>query len=206
MIGRLRGMVAEVEAEDCLIDVMGVGYAVRCGARTLGRLPPVGEETVLHVEHAWSAEQGPRLYGFLTRDERAAYRLLTAIQGVGPKAALSVLDVLPPGELAGAVARQDKAAVGRANGVGPKLAERIVTELKGKPLGAAPSFEPGGMAGSTAIAAPAPSIAGDAVAGLMGLGLAEPAARRAVDHILAAEGPDVDLSTLIKLSLRELGR
>ncbi len=206
MIGRLRGLVAEVEAEDCLIDVMGVGYMVRCGARTLGRLPGVGEEAVLHVEHAWSAEQGPRLYGFLTRDERAAYRLLTAIQGVGPKAALSVLDVLPPAELAGAVARQDKAAVGRANGVGPKLAERIIVELKGKPLGAGLAFDPGGMTGSTGAAAPMPSIAGDAVAGLMGLGIAEPAARRAVDHVLATEGPDVDLSTLIKLSLRELGR
>ncbi|MFX8832927.1 OB-fold domain-containing protein, partial [Acinetobacter baumannii] len=81
MIGRLRGIVAEVEAEDCLIDVMGAGDVVRCGARTLSRLPGVGEEAVLHVEHAWSAEQGPRLYGFLSRDERAAYRLLTAIQG-----------------------------------------------------------------------------------------------------------------------------
>ncbi len=207
MIGRLRGLVAEVEVEDCLIDVMGVGYMVRCGARTLGRLPGVGEEAVLHVEHAWSAEQGPRLYGFLTRDERAAYRLLTAIQGVGPKAALSVLDVLPPAELAAAVARQDKAAVGRANGVGPKLAERIVTELKGKPLGA--GLAAGGAVGAPFTAeasAPAVSTTGDAVAGLMGLGVAEPAARRAVDHVAATEGPDVDLSTLIKLSLRELGR
>lgn len=203
MIGRLRGLVVEVEADDCLIDVMGVGYLVRCGARTLARLPAVGEETVLHVEHAWSAEQGPRLYGFLSRDERAAYRLLTAIQGVGPKAALAVLDILPPAELAAAVARQDKAAVGRANGVGPKLAERIVTELKGKPLGAglaagaATPFEP---------AAPAkPSLTGDAVAGLMGLGIAEPVARRAVEHVVETQ-PEADLATLIRLALREVGR
>ncbi len=204
MIGRLRGIVVEVEPEDCVIDVMGVGYLVRCGARTLGRLPTVGEEAVLHVEHAWSAEQGPRLYGFLSRNERAAYRLLTAIQGVGPKAALSVLDVLPPGDLAAAVARDDKAAIGRANGVGPKLAQRIATELKGKPLGGGLTIA--GGAALAAVAAPAPSVAGDAVAALMGLGIAEILARRAVDQTLAAEGSDVDLSTLIKLSLRELGR
>ena len=204
MIGRLRGIVVEVEPEDCVIDVMGVGYLVRCGARTLGRLPTVGEEAVLHVEHAWSAEQGPRLYGFLSRDERAAYRLLTAIQGVGPKAALSVLDVLPPGDLAAAVARDDKAAIGRANGVGPKLAQRIATELKGKPLGGGLTIA--GGAALAAVAAPAPSVAGDAVGALMGLGIAEILARRAVDQTLAAEGSDVDLSTLIKLSLRELGR
>jgi len=204
MIGRLRGIVVEVEPEDCVIDVMGVGYLVRCGARTLGRLPATGEEAVLHVEHAWSAEQGPRLYGFLSRDERAAYRLLTAIQGVGPKAALSVLDVLPPGDLAAAVARDDKAAIGRANGVGPKLAQRIATELKGKPLGGGLTIV-GGAAMAT-VAAPAPSVSGDAVAALMGLCIAEILARRAVDQTLTAEGSDVDLSTLIKLSLRELGR
>jgi Holliday junction DNA helicase RuvA len=205
VIGRLRGLLAEVEVEDCVLDVMGVGYLVRCGARTLSRLPPVGEEAVLHVEHAWSAEQGPRLYGFLTREERAVYRLLTAIQGVGPKAALSVLDVLPPGDLAAAVARQDKAAVGRANGVGPKLAERIVVELKGKPLA-------GGLAVGSATAQPAASgtppvsVSGDAVAALMGLAIAEPAARRAVDHVLASEGTEVALPALIRLALRELGR
>lgn len=205
MIGRLRGAVVDVETEDCVLDVMGVGYVVRCGARTLSRLPAVGEEAVLHVEHAWSAEQGPRLYGFLSRDEHAAYRLLTAIQGVGPKAALAVLDILPPPELAAAVARDDRAAIGRANGVGPKLAQRIVTELKGKPLG-------GGLSAGAAItpftpATPTPpTVAGDAVSALMGLGVAEILARRAVEHTLAAEGADVALPTLIKLSLRELGR
>jgi Holliday junction DNA helicase RuvA len=205
MIGRLRGLVAEVEVEDCILDVMGVGYQVRCGSRTLARLPALGEEAVLHVEHAWSAEQGPRLYGFLTRDERAAYRLLTAIQGVGPKAALSVLDILPPGELAAAVVRDDKGAIGRANGVGPKLAQRIATELKGKPLGAGPAKGDSG-APSPIFTAPASTVAGDAVSALMGLGIAEPLARRAVDQTLASEGEDVDLPTLIRLSLRELGR
>lgn len=204
MIGRLRGVVVEIEAEDCLIDVMGVGYLVRCGARTLGRLPPPGEEAVLHVEQTWSAEQGPRLYGFLGRDERATWRLLTAIQGVGPKAALAVLDVLPPADLAGAVARQDKAAVARANGVGPKLAERIVVELKGKPLGA--GLASGGPVAAPPGAPPPVSVSGDAVAGLMGLGVAEAVARRAVDQVLAEQGVEIELATLIRLSLRELGR
>src|SRR6185369_12500155 len=94
----------------------------------------VGGEALLHVETQWSEQTGMTLYGFLSRDDRRTFVILRAIQGVGPKAALSVLDVLPPGELAAAAAREDKAAVARAQGVGPKLAQRIVTELKGKPL------------------------------------------------------------------------
>ena len=131
MIGRLRGLVIEVGEEEALIDVAGVGYVVRCGSRTLSHLPALGEETVLQVETQWTESAGMKLYGFLGRDERRAFLLLQSIQGVGPKAALSVLDVLPPPDLAAAVAREDKASVGRANGVGPKLALRIVTELAG---------------------------------------------------------------------------
>ena len=208
MIGRLRGLVAEIEIEDALLDVMGVGYIVRCGARTLARLPVVGEEAVLHIESQYSQDAGTRLYGFLTREERSVFRLLQSIQGVGPKAALGVLDVLPPGDLAAAVAREDKAAVARANGVGPKLAIRIVTELKGKPLGAGlgAGLSVGiAAAGAPTLAAAQPSITGEAVAALMGLGIAEPVARRAVDHVSAAHGAD-DLATLIKLSLQEIGR
>ncbi|HEY9234288.1 MAG TPA: Holliday junction branch migration protein RuvA, partial [Phenylobacterium sp.] len=111
MIGRLRGLVAEIGEEEALIDVAGVGYVVRCGSRTLGHLPALGEETVLHVESIWSEAQGLKLYGFLGRDERRAFVVMLAIQGVGPKAALAVLDVLSPAELVGAVAREDKAAL-----------------------------------------------------------------------------------------------
>src|ERR1700751_3229336 len=120
MIGRLRGIVAEVGEEETLIDVAGVGYVVRCGARTLSRLPAIGDEALLHVETQWSDQTGITLYGFLTRDDRRAYLALRTIQGVGPKAALSVLDVLPPGELASAGAREDKAAVARAGGGRPE--------------------------------------------------------------------------------------
>lgn len=203
MIGRLAGVVAEVSEEDALIDVLGVGYVVRCGSRTLSRLPPVGEEATIHVESQWSESAGPRLYGFLTREERRAFVLLQAIQGVGPKAALAVLDVLPPGELAQAVARGDQAQVARAQGVGPKLAQRIVVELKDKPLSDGP-FLAAAVPGAAPTPA-APSVAGEAVAALMGLGFAEPAARRAVEQVVL-RSPDDDLNTVIKASLQELGR
>jgi Holliday junction DNA helicase RuvA len=203
MIGRLRGVVAEVETEEALIDVMGVGYLVRCGARTLSRFPPVGDEVVVHID-SQTREDGTRLYGFLTREDRAAFVALQAIQGVGPKAALAVLDVLPPDELAAAVAREDKAAVGRAQGVGPKLALRIVTELKGKPLGGGLTIAP--AMGQAAPAAAAPSVTGEAVAALMGLAIAEPLARRAVELALGRLGPDASLPTVIKAALQEIGR
>lgn len=203
MIGRLRGMLAETGEADCVIDAGGVGYVVHCGARTLGRLPAMGDELTLFIETQWSQENGPRLYGFLTKDERKAFTTLIAIQGVGPKAALAVLDVLPPGDLAGAVAREDKAAVARANGVGPKLAQRIVTELKGKPLGEV-SFTPSGL--PTAPVAAAPSLAGEAVSALLGLGVAEINARRAVDQAVTRLGDEAELSAVIRAALQELGR
>ncbi|MGZ9098521.1 MAG: Holliday junction branch migration protein RuvA [Brevundimonas sp.] len=205
MIGRLRGVLAEVEPDHCLIDCAGVGYVVVCGARTLQRLPAPGDEAVLQIESTFNAESGPRMYGFLSRDERRAFRILTDIQGVGPKAALSVLDVLPPGELAAAVAREDKAAVARANGVGPKLALRIVTELKGKPLGDV-SFTPSAPGVHAEAAAPVPSVTGEAVSALLGLGVAEVNARRAVDQALIRLGDDADLSAVIRAALQELGR
>lgn len=205
MIARLHGLLAEVSEEDAIIDVSGVGYLVRCASRTLGRLPAIGEEVVLHIETQYSEQQGARLYGFLTREERRAFVLLQAIQGVGPKAALAVLDVLAPAELAAAVAREDKALVGRAQGVGPKLAQRIVVELKGKPLGDGPVLA--GHGGPAAAMAPAqPSVAGEAVAALMGLGVAEVLARRAVDQAVLRLGDEAEVAAVIKAALQELGR
>jgi Holliday junction DNA helicase RuvA len=205
MIGRLRGLVAEIAEDEAMIDVGGVGYVVRCGARTLSRLPAAGEEALLHVETQWGEQTGMTLYGFLTRDERRAFLALKAIQGVGPKAALAVLDVLPPAELAQAVARQDKALVARAQGVGPKLALRIVVELKDKPLTAGPAaFAPLDAAAPTAPLRP--SAAGEAVAALMGLGVAEVNARRVVDQAVMRLGDDAEVAALIKAGLQELGR
>jgi len=205
MIGRLRGVLAEMGEETALIDVAGVGYVVRCGARTLSRLPGLGDETVLHIETQWTEAAGPRLYGFASREEQHAFVQLQNIQGVGPKAALAVLDILPPAELAQAVAREDKAMVARAQGVGPKLAQRIVVELKDKPIGGALAV----LAAHAVVAAhqpPAPSVAGESVAALMGLGVAEPAARRVVEQALTRLGDEAGLSAVVKAALQELGR
>ncbi len=205
MIGRLHGVVAEIEAEEALIDVGGVGYLVRMGARSLSRLPPLGEPVTIQVE-SQTREDGTRLYGFLDRDERRAFTALQSVQGVGPKAALAVLDVLPPSELAAAVAREDKASVARAQGVGPRLAQRIVTELKDKPIAAAPALS-GFAPAATVAPAPGgePSLAGEATAALMGLGYAEPVSRRAVEQALAAVA-GADLPAVIKRALQELAR
>lgn len=205
MIARLRGELIETGEEDAVIDVMGVGYLVRMGARSLSRLPGVGEEVVVHID-AQTREDGTRLYGFLLREDRAAFTALQAIQGVGPKAALAVLDVLPPADLAQAVARDDKAAIGRAQGVGPKLAQRIVVELKGKPLGAGLALGAGAPAGPGPAIPAATSLNGEAVAALMGLGLAEPLARRHVEAAAVRLGGGAELSALIKAALQESAR
>jgi holliday junction DNA helicase RuvA len=204
VIGRLRGILAEVGEEDALIDVGGVGYVVRCGARTLSHMPAPGDEVLVHVETQVSEQQGARLYGFLERQERRAFVLLQSVQGVGPKAALAVLDVLPPAELAAAVAREDKALVGRAQGVGPKLAQRIVTELKDKPISDGPvaAFH----AQAHPPAAHVPTVAGEATAALMGLGIAEVLARRAVEQASLRLGEEAELPAVIKAALQELNR
>jgi len=145
-----------------------------------------------------------RLYGFLTRDERRCFVVLQAIQGVGPKAALGVLDVLSPADLAQAAARGDKASVARAQGVGPKLALRIVTELKDKPL----SDGVGAFHAQVEAYAqpPAASATGEAVAALMGLGVAEVSARRHVEQAALRLGDAAEVPALIKAALQELGR
>jgi Holliday junction DNA helicase RuvA len=205
MIGRLRGVLADIGEEEALIDVGGVGYVVRCGARTLSHLPPLGEEVMVHVETQTAEQTGTRLYGFLHKDERRAFVVLQTVQGVGPKAALGVLDVLSPGELAAACARGDKAAVGRANGVGPKLAQRIVTELKDKPIG---DMSVAAFHAEVRAVGPVHEVtaAGDAVAALMGLGIAEPMARRTVEQAVLRLGDDSPAPALIKAALQELGR
>jgi len=205
MIGRLWGVVAEVGEEEALIDVAGVGYVVRCGSRTLGRLPATGETATLHIESQWGEQTGLTLYGFLDKTERRAFVMLKTIQGVGPKAALAVLDVLAPGELSAAAQRGDQAAVARAQGVGPKLALRIVTELKDKPIGDGLTVAAFHASASPA-APPPPSAAGEAVAALMGLGVAEPAARRVVEQAALRLGDDAEAAALIKAALQELGR
>ena len=201
MIGRLRGTVLEASDEEALIECGGVGYIVRCGVRTLADMPDAGHEAILHIE-SQTREDGTRLYGFLSKDERKAFEALLSVQGVGPKAALAVLDVLTPSQLAHAVAHDDKTAIGRANGVGVKLAQRIAIELKGKALSHI-AFEP--MV-ARAAEAPKPSTAGEAAAALVGLGVSEMQARLAVDAALKALGAEADLPVLIRTALKNLGK
>src|SRR3954451_10401901 len=131
MIARLSGILAETTADSAVIDVSGVGYLVHLSGRTLAAIGPVGGEVLILTElqvreDAWT------LFGFGSPSERDAFRALTSVQGVGGKVAMAILSALTPDELARAVAQEDKAMIGRANGVGPKLAARIANELKGK--------------------------------------------------------------------------
>jgi len=201
VIGRLRGLLLEISDEEVLIECAGVGYIVRCGVRSLASMPELGAEVVVHID-SQTREDGTKLYGFLNKDERKTFETLLSVQGVGPKAALSVLDVLTPGELARAVAHEDKTAVGRANGVGPKLALRIVVELKGKVLHSA-DFEP------IIHKAPAtfkPSVSGESVAALIGLGISENQSRLAVDSAMKQLGDEAELAAVIRASLKAMGR
>ena len=201
MIGRLRGPLLEVGDEEALVEAGGVGYIVRCGVRTLAAMPKPDTEVTLHIE-SQTREDGTRLYGFLNKDERQAFQALLNVQGVGPKAALAVLDVLTPAQLAQAVAQDDKTAVGRANGVGPKLALRIVVELKGKVLTNA-VFEPIILRPAEAMK---PTVNGESVAALIGLGVSEMQARLAVDAALRDLGADAALPLVIRTALKNLGK
>ncbi|MDI7776322.1 Holliday junction branch migration protein RuvA [Asticcacaulis sp. EMRT-3] len=201
MIGRLRGLLLERGDEEALVECAGVGYIVRCGIRTLSSLPELGSEVIVHIE-SQTREDGTRLYGFLDKDERKTFEALLGVQGVGPKAALSVLDVLTPGQLAQAVAQEDKTSVGRANGVGPKLAQRIVIELKGKVL---MNGDFSALTLTPARPAP-PSVQGESVAALIGLGIAEQQARVAVDTAARTLGDEAELPALIRAALKALGK
>ena len=144
MIGKLKGVVDSLHEDHVILDVHGVGYVVACSTRTLQRLPRVGEAAVLAID-TQVREDAIRLFGFLSDSERDWFRLLQNVQGVGSKVALAILSILPPAELTSAIALQDKAAVARAPGVGPKLAARIVAELKDK-AGAFGDVESGAIA------------------------------------------------------------
>ncbi len=202
MIGRLRGPLLEASDEEVVVEAGGVGYIVRCGVRTIAALPETGEEIVLHIE-SQTREDGTRLYGFLHKDERKAFQTLLAIQGVGPKAAHAVLDVLTPAQLAQAVANEDKTAISRASGVGPKLAVRILTELKGKVIATADFGPISSGKGAEPVKV---SASGEAVAALLGLGINDMQARLAVETAQKTLGPEAELPLLIRTALKSLGK
>ena len=198
MIARLTGTLAESASDHAVIDVGGVGYLVQASTRTLSALGPVGSEAQVFTEMQ-VREDAMTLFAFGTAGERDWFRLLTGVQGVGGRVALAILSVLDANELSQAIARQDKAMVARANGVGPKLAERIVRELKDKV---------GGIAiGPAGVALTAPSgAAADAVSALGNLGFRPAEASTAVAAAVDELGESAGLDALVRLALRKAAR
>jgi holliday junction DNA helicase RuvA len=205
MIGKLKGLIESYGEVSVIVDVGGVGYEVFCSARTLQELPGVGQPATLAIETHVREDQ-IRLFGFLTEIEREWFRLLQTVQGVGVKVALAVLGTLKPAELASAIAMRDKAMVARTPGVGPKVAERIVTELKDK----APAYtnvDPALVRLSGALEEKrAPAPISDAVSALVNLGYAQPQAAAAIAAAARNAGEGAEATTLIRLGLRELAK
>ena len=195
MIARLTGILAEITADSAVIDVGGVGYLVQMSGRTLAAIGLVGGEVVILTELQVREDAWTR-FGFGSTAERDSFRALTSIQGVGGRLALAILSTLSPDELARAVAQEDKAMIGRANGVGPKLAARIANELQGK-------------LGVTAVGgAPAPraGAAADAMSALANLGFKPAEASAAVNAAQDEIGPDASLDALVRLALRKAAK
>ena len=202
MIAQLRGSIVSADGGSVVIDVAGVGYAVTVSGWTQGRLGMDGAAVTLLTEMQ-VREDSMTLFGFVDAAEREAFRLLVTVQGVGAKAAMAILTVLGPDEIAAAVMSGDKAMVARADGVGPKLAQRIVNELASKigtlPVAGAPSgvaVSAGGEAGS---------VDADAISALVNLGYGRAEAHAAMQRARAAGASD-DLSALIAAMLQELGQ
>ena len=205
MIGKLKGIVDEIDDDHCVIDVGGVGYVAYCSTRTLAKLVP-GEAAVLQIE-TYVREDMIRLYGFGSVLEREWFRLLlNNVQGVGAKVALAVLSTLSTAELANAIALRDITMVARAPGVGKKVAERIVTELKAKaPVFAGEAAATIGFAQDIG-AGTAPAPVADAVSALVNLGYSRDIAAQAVAAAVKTAGEDGDSAKLIRLGLRELAK
>ena len=198
MIARLTGKLAEAAADHFVVDVQGVGYLVQASSRTLDTLGPIGGDVLILTE-VQVREDGWTLFGFGSAGEREAFRQLTSVQGVGGRVALAILSVLDPSELAAAVSRGDKAMVARANGVGPKLAMRIVNELAGK-LGSP------ALAGTAGSSAPRGGPAADALSALANLGFKPAEASAAVAAASDELGPDATLDALVRLALRKAAK
>lgn len=205
MIGKLRGIVDSYGDDWVIIDVGGVGYHVYCSVRTLQSLPSIGQAATLAIE-TYVREDAIRLYGFAGDLEREWFRLLMMVQGVGARVALAILGVLKPGDLANAIALQDKATLARAPGVGKKVAERIASELKDK-APAYSSVDPSVVDLQSDLAENrAPQSVGEAVSALVNLGYAQVQASTAIASASRSAGEDADTEMLIRLGLKELAR
>jgi Holliday junction DNA helicase RuvA len=202
MIVKLTGKIDRIESDGVVIDVAGVGYWVQASRRCLSLLDGAGAAVSLPTTQIFR-EDGAFLYGFVDREEQGWFRLLTTVQGVGAKVALAMLSVLSPDQLATAIAAQDKTALCRADGVGPKLGQRIVTELKDKAgaVFADPILRPVAAVNTAPVAA---GVREDAVSALVNLGYGRSEAFSTVSRLMVAEGEAVGLSDLIRRSLKEL--
>jgi Holliday junction DNA helicase RuvA len=198
MIARLTGSLAETSADGAVLDVAGVGYAVLASSRTLDALGPIGAEVMLLTE-LQVREDSMTLFAFGSAGEREAFRQLTSVQGVGGRVALAILSTLDPAELANAIAHGDKAMVARANGVGPKLAQRIVNELAGKMGSPA-------LAASAGSAPPRGGAGADALSALANLGFKPAEASSAVAAALADLGDGATLDAVVRLALRKAAK
>lgn len=202
MIAHLKGILVSTSADSAVVDVGGVGYLFGASARTLSALGPKGEAVTVHTEML-VGEDFVRLIGFAHETERDWFRLLTGVQGVGARVALAILSVLDGTELHRAVAAQDKAMVARANGVGPKLAERIVRELKDK----TGTIASGPLPIGAATAQPVGSLAADAVSALTGLGFRPAEASAAVAAAESElEAGNTSLDALVRLALKKAAK
>jgi Holliday junction DNA helicase RuvA len=205
MIGKLRGVIDTYGEDHVVLDVHGVGYLVHCSQRTLQTLPPAGESATLSIE-TYVREDQIKLFGFASDLEREWFRILMEVQGVGAKVALGVLSTLRVPELANAIALGDKGQISRAPGVGAKLAQRIVTELKDK----APAFvsvDPAVIRLQGDVAERrAPQPVSDAVSALVHLGYGEIQASAAVAAAVRSAGDNASTETLIRFGLKELAR
>lgn len=199
MIAHLKGRLEATGVDHAVIDVGGVGYLVGASSRTLAAIGPVGEACILFTEML-VGEDFIRLVGFARAEERDWFRLLTGVQGVGARVALAILSALEPADLSRAIAAQDKAMVARANGVGPKLAERIVRELKDKAGGIV--LGPGGGGAPAA----ASGAGADAVSALLNLGFRPAEASAAVVSAEEELGSGATLDALVRLALRKAAR
>ena len=204
MIGSLNGVAAAVGEDTVLIEVGGVGYVVQAGARTLARLR-VGETVKLFIE-THVREDAIRLFGFDSEEERAWFAHLQTIPGVGAKVALGILDAMPPSVLVDAVALQDKAAFARANGVGPKLAARLATELAAKQGPKGFIAINGGASVSRVATAPVTGSRAEAVSALVNLGIDQSSAARAVSAAAKQFDADAPAPELIRAALKEVSR
>ncbi|WP_242126895.1 Holliday junction branch migration protein RuvA [Sphingobium sp. Sx8-8] len=202
MIAKLKGRLDSTGLDHAIIDVGGVGYLVGASSRTLAALGPVGEAVTVHTEMLVS-EDSIRLVGFARAEEREWFRLLTSVQGVGSRVALAILSALEPAELHRAVATGDKAMIARANGVGPKLAQRIANELKDK-IGAVPASAGGVGAGFVPL--PTGGHGADAISALQNLGFKPAEASGAVAAAEEELGEDASLDALVRLALRKAAK